>query len=266
MMRLTMVAVLAVSLSMTAFAEEWWPVGAKNVIGHKYVLTQVDGKDFASEREVFVQFGEDHALSGAVCNRFSGVYEMRGSIIKAENLASTRMLCPDGNLSTLENTFFRHLRDGVSVTVREDSLEMRRDDSIWIFRKSGDKTADAAAAAVPASASEVAWKDLAGRKFTLAMLDGEPFKIEMGKQPFIEFGEDGRVFGSACNGFNGPAELKDGVLSVENAAATMMMCIDEKLVRFERDFHRMLREGFAVSVSGKTLTLKNGDRVLVYEE
>lgn len=265
-MRLMVAALALVMLSMGAYAEEWWPVGAKNVIGNKYVLTRVDGKPFKAEREVFVQFGENHAISGSICNRFSGTYEMRGSIIKVEDIASTRMICPHEDLSKLENTFFQYLRGGISVTVQEGGvIEMRRDSSIWVFQKSDDKAAAPVSAQAP-SDGVVVWKALADRTFTLATVDGEAFAVTMGKQPFIRFGEDGRLSGSACNGFTGPGELKDGVLTVENAAATMMMCVDENLVKYERDFHRMLREGFSLSLSGATLTLKNGDRTLTFEE
>lgn len=308
MFRTMAIMIFAVCLSAYAAAEDKSQPAGSSLVGHKYVLTQVNGKPVKTEREVFVQFGAERAITGAVCNRFNGIYAKKGCIISVENLISTRMACP-GEMGALENGLFQALRAGVSVAGFGDALELRRDDTVWLFRKAAEKAKPEAPKTKPevkpeakpetksevkpepkkdiapkeapveakqpeaakdkaenADAPSITWKDLEGRKFTLARVDGEEFTVDSERQPFVEFGKDGRLFGSACNSFNGPAELKDGTLTVKNAAATMKMCIDQKLAKFEGDFHKLLREGAAISLDGKALILSGSGRTFVYQE
>lgn len=265
---LAMALVLATACA-NANAQDFLQAGsADSVIGHQYVLSKWNALEYTGEREIVIEFMEGPMLSGAFCNRFSGAVENEGWILKMEHARTTRMACND-ELMKLENAFFQNLRDGVAVMLTENGLAMRRDDTTFVFLKvDKDKTAaadDGEASEETAVGGVVTWDDLTGKKFTLTTVDGEDFKPEMGRQPFIQFGDDQRVSGSACNNFTGPGELADGVLTVHNAASTMMMCVDPALSDYERYFHKMLGEGVTVKLDGDALTLAGDGKTLEFK-
>lgn len=264
----------AVFLVMTMVAGLAMAAEGENIAGKRFVLTRVNGEAWTSEREVFVEIGDDFKLAGRICNNFHGPATFQNGILTAENLASTRMLCLDGNLSKLENDIFKALRGGVSVLQIGDGMDWRRDASIWHFARADaaatektDKTDKDEPTPSPA-AGGVEAQQLSGKKFILQQVDGNDFTIKMGRQPFIEFSlsEEGfRVNGSACNNFMGQAELSEGTLTMANAASTMMMCADPQLSTFERDFHKLLRGGVTLELKDGILTLRGAGRVLIYK-
>ena len=269
MIRVCIMAVVVSMLSSIALAEDLWQVGFGEIIGQRFVLTKVDGKDFKSEREVFITFDKDK-MSGAVCNRFTAQLDMLGCFLKSE-VASTRMACPNEDLAKLENSLFQAIRGGVALMLANDVLTFRRDGNSWEFYRVGKapvtEEAPPAAAGKEEAAAAVNWEQLAGKTFTLVKVGGGDFKVDMGRQPFIAFGEDGRVSGSACNSFTGPGELEDGVLTVKNAASTMMMCVDKNLVEYERYFHEMLRNGVKVELMPDGVLILTGSaKVLRFEQ
>lgn len=266
MFRLLLVSVLTVGFSV-AFAQETPRLdSAADIIGRRYTLASWNGDDFKGGRDVTLEFVEGPALAGAVCNRFRGPFSLENGILTADALMMTRMACPDAELTRLENALTGALRIGAAVIARENGLALRRDDNIFLFRAVEGGGEAPAPAPVPAPASaQTSWKDLEDKRFVLDKVDGEEFRIRMGRQPFIRFGGDGRVSGSACNNFSGPGELTDGVLTVANAASTMMMCVDQNLVEFERYFHKMLRSGVKAELSADgRLTLSGDGRTLEY--
>ncbi|MCD8138188.1 MAG: META domain-containing protein [Planctomycetaceae bacterium] len=255
------VAALAVGMGMAQAADP------DTVIGHQYALTSVDGEAFASERDVFIEFGENYFITGRVCNAFRAPAAYSNGILKSEAIASTRMLCPDQGLSRLETNFLQSLQAGVSAVRHGDRLQLRRDASVWEFTLA-DKAAAEAASPGPVAAV-VEPRQLTGRSFELVSVDGRDFSPAMGRQPFVAFStpDNGlRLNGSACNSFTGNGEFRDGKLVMESAAATMMMCADPQLSGYERDFFRLLRDGVTVTLSGDTLTLQGGGRTFVYRE
>lgn len=265
-----LLAFLAVC-GMAAAQEQPLFFGESELIGHRFVLDTMNGEKLDSPREIFIEFPERGQLAGRICNVFRGPCVIERYILTAD-VAATRMLCPDEKLRELENTFFQYMRLGIGFVRAEDRLEFRRDDTSIIFRLSGEAGKESPARPAPAQSGDaagspgVAEKDLAGRKFVLASVDGESFDVNMGKQPFIEFSEGMRVNGSACNSFSGPGSLEDGKLFLRNAAATMMMCVDEKLSGYERDFHAMLRDGADISLKDGELTLIGNGKTYMYIE
>lgn len=264
--------VLLAVCGMAAAQEQPLFFGESDVIGQRFVLDTLNGEKIASQREIYIEFPARDQVAGRICNNFRGPCTVERYILTAD-IASTRMLCPDEKLRELENKFFQYMRLGIGFIRSGDRLEFRRDDTSIAFRLAGEAGKDAPARSEPApeqpegaAAPGVAEKDLAGRKFVLATADGEPFSVTMGKQPFIEFGEGFRVSGSACNGFTGPGSLEGGKLFLRNAASTMMMCVDEKLSGYERDFHAMLREGADISLEGGELTLSGNGKTYIYAE
>jgi Heat shock protein len=117
-------------------------------------------------------------------------------------------------------------------------------------------TVNSGAAAGPAEA------DLVARRYVLQKVNGTAFTAE--RTPEIEFGEGMSVSGQVCNRFRGNGRLEKGVLTVPTMASTMMLCADPRLNQLERDFAAMLRDGAALSLDGRTLTLSRGDTALEY--
>lgn len=103
--------------------------------------------------------------------------------------------------------------------------------------------------------------DLVGKNFVLTSVNGEPYTGE--RVPTLRFNENMRVSGQVCNLFNGPGQLKNGVLTVPQMASTMMMCVGS-LNKLERDFSTLLRDGAALSLEDGNLILKGKDISLEY--
>ena len=110
---------------------------------------------------------------------------------------------------------------------------------------------------------------LAHRNFIISSVDGQEFptKDQEGQSrplPNLDFGQWPHVSGKICNNYSGQVELKGDVLSMKNAATTMMMCHDNELNQLEVTFHRLLNEGVKMEFVGQTLTLKSADHTLVF--
>lgn len=107
--------------------------------------------------------------------------------------------------------------------------------------------------------------DLIGHTFSLGSINGTEFRSEL-RTPELRFGEGMRVSGRVCNSFSGPGTLKDGMLTVPQAASTMMLCPDQALNQLENDLYEMFRLGAKLAYdaqSGK-LTLSRGELSLEY--
>lgn len=249
--RVFLLCCLVSTASAAADPGEW-----NAVANRRFELKKVDGDRAAYGKKVTLDFGDDGAVSGTVCNAFRGTGGLRRGILTVGNIASTRMLCPDDGLSRLETRLFAMLEQGAALVETAEGIELRRDGTILGFAET--------AAGQPPAAADLR-DDLVGRKFILARVNGEKFAVFGGQRPFIEFADGMRVSGSACNSFSGPGELRDGKLFLRNAAATMMLCIDPKLSEFERDFHRLVQNGAAIRVDGGTLVLEGEGLELEYE-
>lgn len=237
---------------------------SEDIIGHRFTLIEVNGEKPAGDREISFEVKEDLMIFGRVCNTFRGKAALKGDILTLPQAATTRMACPDEGLAKLESGLLKMLANGALLTLAGDRLTLRRDDAVLVFAVSpagGEKKPE------PEEAKgAVSTDDLIGRRFILKKANGEDFVMEMQEQqPYIDFADGLRISGSACNGFTGPGELKDGVLFLKNAAATMKMCINPKLSQYERDFHKLLRDGAKISLDGMTLTLSGDGVTYVYE-
>lgn len=254
MTRLLLPALAVLAFSSMVFAQNNpGRITADDLAGQRFVLIDANGKKPVGEREIFFQVDGDMMLSGRVCNNIRGKAALTGEILRMEQAVSTRMMCMDGGLSELENLFLAMMNQGSLAVLSGDRLVLRRGGDVLTFEK---RAAPAEEDKQPTSAATaVSRDDLVGRRFMLKRANGEAFAVEGETQPFIEFNSPFIVAGSACNGFRGPGELEDNVLRVENAAATMKLCIDPALAQYERDFHALLRAGARVTLEGNVLTL-----------
>ena len=94
-----------------------------DLLHRRFTLAKVDGKDFAVEESAQrpdIEFNEGFQIAGRVCNRFRGPARLEDGRLIAENLAATRMLCVNPELSELEALFFAMLRVGADIALAED--------------------------------------------------------------------------------------------------------------------------------------------------
>lgn len=120
-----------------------------------------------------------------------------------------------------------------------------------------------AKSSAPYQTGGVSKQDLLHHTFVLASINGRPF-MEKERLPTLEFNEGFRVSGAICNRFTGQAELENGMLTVKQMASTRMLCVDQELNRLESDFSTMLMNGAAVTLAGKTLTLRRDGYALEF--
>lgn len=133
------------------------------------------------------------------------------------------------------------------------------------------------AASVPAPAAPSAGEpgaasglpeQLAHHNFVIETVDGTPFSDKnpdgsRRAKPHVSFGQWPEVNGKLCNSFRGQVTVSGQTLKMENAASTMMLCLNE-LNDLENIFHQMLRAGVEARVENRTLTLSGEGHVLVF--
>lgn len=273
MKRLSILALVFGCIAVTASAvDAYGRLANEDFVGHRFILTAVNGAAPSSEKEIYFQVDENSMISGKICNVFRGHFEIMYDRIHMKDAVSSRMACPDAALTNLENRFLALMERGMVMIPDGDRLTLRRDDLSLVFMRyyglyapDGASAEKADSPADGEGAAAVEADDLVGKKFILKKMSGEDFVVEGERKPFIEFADGLRVMGATCNNFTGPGKLENNVLTVENAAATMKMCVDEKLNKLERDLFALLRKGAAITLDGDTLTLKGDDIELTYE-
>lgn len=98
------------------------------LIHHRFVLTGIDGAPFTpGERVPELSFNEGFRIAAGICNRFTGQAELDGGVLKAGQMASTKMLCVDETLNALENRFAVMLRSGARVDFDGRILTLTQD-------------------------------------------------------------------------------------------------------------------------------------------
>jgi heat shock protein HslJ len=124
-------------------------------------------------------------------------------------------------------------------------------------------SACAAGRGAGANAGGVGLEDVADRVYYLVSMDGKNFEGE--NAPELSLTWEGRVIGRACNRFNGPARIENGMLTAKNVVSTRMACFQPFLTELEQTLFDMLRHGTQMSLDGRRLTLARDGHTLVYE-
>ncbi len=119
-----------------------------------------------------------------------------------------------------------------------------------------------ASAEPPAAPKPPANASLAGRRWTLARIEGEAVG---GGECFIELDASAmRVSGSdGCNRFTGSYTVRGDRLKFSPLAGTKRACLDEAVRKLERRFHRALPQVNRFAVRDNQLMLYNGHRLLL---
>jgi len=111
-------------------------VQAGQLEGHRFLLESVNGaavKPTAVPPEL--RFGEKMAVSGVMCNRFSGEGKLSEGELKVKAMAMTRKLCTDPQLNELDATIGDMLRKGAQVDLTENQLTLATADKTLMFKR-----------------------------------------------------------------------------------------------------------------------------------
>ncbi|MDK9356408.1 heat shock protein HslJ [Lelliottia sp. V106_10] len=111
-------------------------VQAGQLEGHRFVLESVNGvaiKPSAVPPEM--SFGEKMAVSGVMCNRFSGQGKLSEGELKVKGMAMTRKLCTEPQLNELDATIGDMLSKGAQVDLTEDQLTLATAEKTLMFKR-----------------------------------------------------------------------------------------------------------------------------------
>lgn len=111
---------------------------------HRYILENVNGKAVkAASAQPEISFSSEHdlslikniAVSGVMCNRFTGQGKLSEGELKVKNLAMTRRLCTEPQLNELDQTLSDMLSKGAQVDLTEDQLTLATADKSLVFKR-----------------------------------------------------------------------------------------------------------------------------------
>lgn len=111
---------------------------------HRFVLENVNGKAVkAASAQPEISFSSEHdlslikniAVSGVMCNRFTGQGKLSEGELKVKNLAMTRRLCTEPQLNELDQTLSDMLSKGAQVDLTEDQLTLATADKSLVFKR-----------------------------------------------------------------------------------------------------------------------------------
>lgn len=111
-------------------------VQAEQLEGHRFVLESVNGvaiKPSAVPPEM--SFGKKMAVSGVMCNRFSGQGKLSEGELKVKGVAMTRKLCTEPQLNELDATIGDILSKGAQVDLTEDQLTLATAEKTLMFKR-----------------------------------------------------------------------------------------------------------------------------------
>ncbi|MEJ4043848.1 META domain-containing protein [Erwinia sp. SLM-02] len=108
----------------------------KPLLNHYFVLSSVDGKAVGQRAGIRpgISFAPGLRVSGVMCNRFFGQGQFEQDRLKVPQLASTRMLCRDGELNQWEQMLGEVLNTGASVTLDRQTLTLNGAGHTLVYR------------------------------------------------------------------------------------------------------------------------------------
>ncbi|TCD17728.1 heat shock protein HslJ [Lelliottia amnigena] len=111
-------------------------VQPEQLLGHRFMLESVNGvavKPSAVPPELSI--GDKMAISGVMCNRFTGEGKLSEGELTVKTLAMTRKLCADPALNELDSTIGDMLRKGAQVDLTEDQLTLATAEQTLMFKR-----------------------------------------------------------------------------------------------------------------------------------
>jgi len=183
------------------------------------------------------------------CNTFRGPYVMDGSTFKVTGpLISTMRACPPALTAQADAV---HAALNRVRTVRRDA------GTLVLLDEAGAELATYAAQSQEITGTS--WTVTSynnGRQAVVGVLENTALTIE--------FGENGRVTGSAgCNRFTGTYAVSGADVTISGVAATRKMCATpETIMEQEAAFLKALTMGTRARIDGARLELRNADGAL----
>ncbi len=105
----------------------------KDLLGHEWKVTAVDGKDTPKNAMSHIRFGADGTVSGkAGCNRLRGAYKRTGSTVSFGPLATTRRACVP-MIQDFETLFLAVFIGDMTVAIEGDTLTLTNKDNRQIL-------------------------------------------------------------------------------------------------------------------------------------
>lgn len=119
---LNCVIVLAVILVLAQHTQAQNSLG---LFGKTWTLTEMEGRKFSADKPN-IEFNRDpKRVSGSSgCNRFSGTFEIHGSMVKFSRIAATKMACLDVEVQQVETTFLQLLETTTRFDVKGNTLRL----------------------------------------------------------------------------------------------------------------------------------------------
>lgn len=120
------VALVALSLLMAGCVTNGKvSVSREQLQHHRFILVSVDGNPVPqSTHPLELSFGEKLTIAGNMCNRFNGQASLSDGELKVEEMAMTRMMCANPQLSELDNTLSEMLKQGAQVDLTANQLTL----------------------------------------------------------------------------------------------------------------------------------------------
>ncbi len=107
---------------------------------------------------------------------------------------------------------------------------------------------------------------LGGTGWTLTgyVHNGVPVQVMSGSKVTLEFGDDGRITGSAgCNHYFASYEVKGSAVTVGPAGSTEMYCTTPGIMEQESAYLRLLGQVRSITVDGDQLTLADANGITI---
>jgi heat shock protein HslJ len=211
--------------------------------GTAWLLTGLPGHTLVPDSSVTLQFSEGRLSGSDGCNRYSGSYSVRNSVLTVgPNLASTQMACEPG-IDAQARAYVAALTGAKSFRIDGERLELL----------AADGKASATFASQSRSLAGTSWSATGinnGRQAVSSLLNGSSVTMD--------FGNDGVVSGSAgCNRYTAPYSSDGSALTIGQAAATQMMCASpEGVMEQEQQFLRALATVATARFEGDRLELR----------
>jgi heat shock protein HslJ/uncharacterized lipoprotein YbaY len=103
---------------------------SSGLFGKTWTLTEMEGRNFSADKPN-IEFNRDtKRVSGSGgCNRFSGTFEVNGSLLKFSPIASTKMACLAGDVQRVETSFLNLLQKTTRFEVEGDKLRLYAGDA-----------------------------------------------------------------------------------------------------------------------------------------
>lgn len=233
-------SVALLALTAAPLAAQSPAASADSLAGTSWAVTAIGGTPGSGAT---LAFTEDMVGGFAGCNKFRGGYQATAGSLTFGPLATTMKACEEA-VMTFEQSYLAALGTVTGYAVGDGTLTLT---------DASGAEALAFAAQAPASL-EGEWEItgyLVGSGETAAVVS--PL---VGTQPWVTFGPDGIVSGTAgCNQFSGGYGIEGNDITIGPLMSTMMACADDVMAQ-ETAVMQALEGAATWSVSGSTAELR----------